>query len=62
MSASIISTVIIFSTQSSIKVHDSVSEPDFADDGFWRIASGEPGETCYRMTAKFTELIDFRVL
>lgn len=62
MSASLISTVIDISTQDSIKVYDRVSEPDDANDGFWRITSGESGETCFLMTAKIAELIDFRVL
>ena len=50
------------STQNSIKVYNSASDPDFTNDGFWRIALGEPGEMCFLMTTKFAELIDFRVL
>ena len=51
-----------FSTPNRIKVYKSASDPEFPNDGFWRIASGEPGETCFLMTAKFAERIDFRVL
>jgi hypothetical protein len=56
-----VSTVITSSTQNSIKVYGSVSEPDHANDGFWRITSGGPGEACFLMTATSAELIDFRV-
>ena len=57
-----ISTVIPSLTQkNSIKVYDRVSEPDNADDGFWRIASGE-SETCFLTTTTFAEHLDFRVL
>ncbi len=46
----------------SIKAYGGVSEPGHASDGFWRIALGDSPETCFLMTAKFTEFIDFRVL
>ncbi|KAI9447989.1 hypothetical protein H4582DRAFT_1897609 [Lactarius indigo] len=45
-----------------VKVYNGVSEPDNANDGFWRIASGESGEMCFLMTANSAELIDFRTL
>jgi hypothetical protein len=56
-----ISIVITSSIQDSIKVYDRVSESDHANDGFWRITSGESGETCFLMTTTSAELIDFRV-
>lgn len=63
VSASIIATVITSLTQkNSIKVYDRVSEPDYANDGFWRIASGESQETSFLMTTTSAELLDFRVL
>ena len=48
--------------KNSIKVYDRVSEPDYANDGFWRIASGESEETCFLTTTTFAEHLDFRVL
>ncbi|KAH9035298.1 hypothetical protein EDB84DRAFT_1485775 [Lactarius hengduanensis] len=52
----------LLSDDDPVKVYNGVSEPDYANDGFWRIASGESGETCFLMTANSAELIDFRTL
>ncbi|KAH9077128.1 hypothetical protein EDB83DRAFT_2348347 [Lactarius deliciosus] len=52
----------LLSDDDPVKVYNGVSEPDYANDGFWRIASGEPGEMCFLMTANSAELIDFRTL
>jgi len=52
----------LLSDDDPVKVYDNGSESDYDGDGFWRIASGESGETCFLMTARSAELIDFRVL
>jgi hypothetical protein len=38
-----------------------VSESDDSTDGFWRIALGEHKETCFLMSSKSLQLVDFRV-
>jgi hypothetical protein len=38
-----------------------VSGSDDYNDGFWRIALGEHRETCFLMSSKSVQLVDFRV-
>ncbi|KAH9062653.1 hypothetical protein EDB87DRAFT_1681770 [Lactarius vividus] len=52
----------LLSDDDPVRVYNGVSEPNYANDGFWRIAPGEPGGMCFLMTANSAELIDFRTL
>ncbi|KAI0306378.1 hypothetical protein B0F90DRAFT_1923218 [Multifurca ochricompacta] len=43
-----------------VKVYEGVSAIDSPNDGFWRIALSEHPETCFLMSSKSMQLIDFR--
>ena len=44
-----------------MKVFGGFSDPDDFHDGFWRIALDEHKETCFLMSSKSVQLVDFRV-
>ncbi|KAI0006224.1 RNA polymerase I-specific transcription-initiation factor-domain-containing protein [Russula compacta] len=50
----------LLSGSNPVKVYESISGPANSSDGVWRIALGEHRETCFLMSSKSVQLIDFR--